>query len=97
MPAPAAAKKKTATLSQCVSAAVSIPDGPPDGTTVVNPAASFAVSVRVPKLKGRPQKGEITAFHSAGVRISHTDDGDLALFLVSPGGRAVALATYRDQ
>jgi hypothetical protein len=39
----------------------------------------------------------ITAFQSAGVRISHTDDGDLSLFLVSPGGRAVALATFRDQ
>jgi subtilisin-like proprotein convertase family protein len=32
-----------------------------------------------------------------GVRISHTDDSDLALFLVSPGGRAVALDTYRDE
>jgi hypothetical protein len=53
--------------------------------------------VSVPKFKGRSQNGTITAFNSAGVRISHTDDGDLALFLVSPGGRAVALATYRDQ
>jgi hypothetical protein len=97
MLAPAAAKKRSATLNQCVSMAVSIPDGPPVGTNVVNPAASFAVSVRVPKFKGEPQNGKITAFHSAGVRISHTDDGDLALFLVSPGGRAVALSTYRDQ
>jgi hypothetical protein len=95
-PAPAAAKIKTATLTQCVSAAVGIPDGPPLGSTAPNPAASFAVPVRVPKFKGRPQDGTITAFHSAGVRISHTDDGDLALFLVSPGGRAIALSTYRD-
>jgi hypothetical protein len=95
-PAPAAAKTKTATLTRCVSGAVDIPDGPPLSGTALNPAASFAVPVRVPKFKGRPQNGTITAFHSAGVRISHTDDGDLALFLVSPGGRAIALATYRD-
>jgi hypothetical protein len=63
----------------------------------VNPAASFAVAVKVPRFKGRRQDGTITAFHSAGVRISHTDDSDLALFLISPGGRAVALATYRDE
>jgi len=97
MPAPAAAKERTATVNQCVSTAVNIPDGPPEGSTAPNPAAYFAISVRVPKFKGKPQDGVITAFQSAGVRISHTDDGDLALFLVSPGGRAVALATYRDQ
>ena len=62
-----------------------------------NPAASFALAVKVPKVKGRPQDGVVTAFHSVGVRIAHTDVSDLALFLVSPGGRAVALATYRDQ
>jgi hypothetical protein len=99
MPAPAGAKtkKKTATVNRCVSSAVNIPDGPSEGTTAPNPAAYFAVSVRVPKFKGKPQNGVITAFQSAGVRISHTDDGDLSLFLVSPGGRAVALATFRDQ
>jgi hypothetical protein len=96
-PASAAAKTKKATFTQCVSAAVNIPDGPPPNSTATNPAGSFAVPVRVPKLKGRLQDGTITAFHSAGVRISHTDDGDLALFLVSPGGRAVALATFRDE
>src|SRR3954454_5762319 len=81
MPAGAVAKAKQATVNQCGSTAVNIPDGPPQGSTAVNPAASFAVPVRVPKFRGRAQNGTITAFHSAGVRISHTDDGDLALFL----------------
>jgi hypothetical protein len=97
LPAVAPAKSKNATVDQCVSAAVTIPDGPPPPFTAANPAASFAVAVKVPKFKGKRQNGTITAFHSAGVRISHTDDSDLALFLVSPGGRAVALATYRDE
>ena len=97
LPSPAAAKKRTARFNRCVSTAIGIPDGPPDGTTVVNPAASFAIPVRVPGFKGRPQNGVIKSFDSAGVRISHTDDGDLALFLVSPGGRAVALSIFRDQ
>lgn len=95
--ASAKTKTKTAQFVQCVSTAVPIPDGPPDDTTAPNPAASFSVFVNTPKFKGRPQSGTVTAIHSAGVRITHTDDGDLALFLVSPGGRAIALATYRDQ
>jgi hypothetical protein len=93
----AAAKRKKATFNQCANAAVAIPDGPLPGTNALNPVASFAVRVKVPKFRGRHQSGVITSFHAAGVRISHTDDGDLALFLVSPGGRAIALATYRDQ
>ncbi|HKH41547.1 MAG TPA: hypothetical protein VKA41_06795 [Solirubrobacterales bacterium] len=97
LPATPGAKTKSAQFTQCVSAAVPIPDGPAPPFTAVNPAASFAVPVRVPKFKGRPQDGVATRLDSVGVRISHTDDSDLALFLVSPGGRAVALATYRDQ
>ena len=97
LPSAAVAKKRTATLNQCISTAVPIPDGPPAGSTVPNPAGYLALPVRVPKFKGKSQDGVITAFQSVGVRISHTDDGDLALFLVSPGGRAVALSTYRDQ
>jgi hypothetical protein len=97
MPASATAKTKKATIDQCVSTAVAIPDGPPPPFTALNPAASFAVAVKVPRFKGKRQDGTITAFHAAGVRITHTDDSDLALFLVSPGGKAVALATYRDE
>jgi hypothetical protein len=96
-PTGAAAKSKKATFNRCVNAAVTIPDGPLPGTNALNPAASFAVRVKVPKFRGRRQSGVVTSFHAAGVRISHTDDGDLALFLVSPGGQAIALATYRDQ
>jgi hypothetical protein len=95
--APAKTKTKTAQVVQCVSTAVPIPDGPPAGGRATNPAASFAIFVGTPRFKGRPQSGTITAFNSAGVRISHTDDGDLSLFLVSPGGMAVALSTFRDQ
>jgi hypothetical protein len=97
LPGVATAKTKKATVDQCVSAAVAIPDGPPPPFTALNPAASFAVAVKVPKFNGKRQNGRITAFHSAGVRIAHTDDSDLALFLVSPGGRVAALATYRDE
>lgn len=97
LPSTAAAKKRTGTVNTCVSTAVTIPDGPADGSNAPNPVASLALPIQIPKYKGRHQAGVITAFGSAGVRISHSDDGDLALFLVSPGGRAVALATYRDQ
>jgi hypothetical protein len=97
LPVSAAAKTKEATVNRCVSTAVGVPDGPPPPFNALNPAASFAVPVQVPRFKRRPQSGVVTAFHSVGVRIAHTDDGDLDLFLVSPGGRAVALSTFRDQ
>jgi subtilisin-like proprotein convertase family protein len=97
MPAPASAKTKTAQFTQCVSTEVPIPDGPPEGSTATNPAASFAIFVNTPKFKGSAQDGTVTAINSAGVRITHSDDGDLALFMVSPGGRAIALSTFRDQ
>jgi subtilisin-like proprotein convertase family protein len=94
--APAGAKTRTKTFNHCVSVAVSIPDGPLNGTTDPNPATYVAIPVMVPKFKGRPQAGVVTAINSVGVRIPHTDDGDLVLFLVSPGGRAIALAASRD-
>jgi hypothetical protein len=97
LPAAVDAKVRHRTHEACVNAAVSIPDGPAPGSAALNPAASLGVFVKVPKFKGRAQSGRITGFNSVGVRIPHGDDGDLALFLVSPGGRAIALATYRDQ
>src|SRR5215813_11022611 len=93
--APAGAKTRTKTFSRCVSVAVPIPDGPA-GSTDPSPDASLAIPVTVRKFKRRPQNGVVTAVNSVGVRISHGDDGDLAIFLVSPGGRAVALSTFRD-
>jgi subtilisin-like proprotein convertase family protein len=97
LPSTAAAKGRTGTYNRCVSTATNIPDGPADGASTPNPAGFFATFVRIPKFKGKPQSGVVTAFNSVGVRIAHTDVSDLALFLVSPGGRAVALSTYRDQ
>jgi subtilisin-like proprotein convertase family protein len=92
---PATAKVKTRVVNECFSTALGIPDGAA-GSTDLNPAASFAIPVSVPRFKGKPQSGVITGFGSVGVRINHSDAGDLALFLVSPGGRGIALATYRD-
>jgi proprotein convertase P-domain-containing protein len=92
---PAAAKTKTKTFNQCVSTGVAIPDQPSSDTDP-RPSASFSIPVGVPKFKGKPQDGVVTAFNSAGVRITHTDDGDLILFLVSPGGKVITLADERD-
>jgi Proprotein convertase P-domain len=98
---PAAAKtvQKTATVNVCASGAVPIPDFPTTsggdpGNSPVSSAA-LAVPVTVPKFKGKPQDGVVTAFNFAGVRITHTFVGDLQLQLVSPGGRVAALAYRR--
>jgi subtilisin-like proprotein convertase family protein len=90
----AAAKTKTATFNQCVSGAVAIPDEP----TAPQPtgSAALAIPVSVPKFKGKQQDGVVTAFSTAGIRISHTDDGDLVLNLISPGGKVVGLGNRRD-
>jgi hypothetical protein len=93
---PAAAKIKTATFNRCASFAIAIPDLGPSSTSP-NPVASFAMRVGVRRFKGKPQDGVVTAINSIGVRINHTDAGDLAMFLISPGGRAITLASYRDQ
>jgi subtilisin-like proprotein convertase family protein len=98
-PATAAAKAKkktvtkTATFSQCVSTSSPIldpPDSTQNGTT-----ASASLAVAVPKFKGKPQDGVVTSITSAGVRITHTADGDLYLNLVSPGGKVIPLASER--
>jgi subtilisin-like proprotein convertase family protein len=97
---PAAAKTKTKSYNLCTSAAVAIPDRPPNtaaGNLQPRPSASFAVPVIVPKVNGKPQDGVVTSFTAAGVRITHTFDSDLSLYLVSPGGRAITLAANRDQ
>src|SRR5262249_51526438 len=91
----ALAKTRTKTFSRCVSVAVPSLAGPA-GNTAPSPDASLASPVTAPRFKRRPQRGVVTAVNSVGVRISHSDVGDLALFLVSPGGRAVALSTFRD-
>jgi subtilisin-like proprotein convertase family protein len=90
---PAAAKTKTKTFDKCVSGGVAIPDEGATGQPT--PSASFSVPVNVPKFKGKPQDGQVTAFTSVDLRITHTFDSDLVLNLVSPGGRVVGLAEQR--
>src|SRR3954452_12629192 len=90
---PAAAKTKakkktvtkTATFNQCVSTASPIDD--PESAL-----ASAAIPVSVPNFKGGVQDGVVTAITSAGVRLTHTSDGDLVITLVSPGGKVIPLA-----
>jgi subtilisin-like proprotein convertase family protein len=97
-PAAAKTKTKTKTFSQCTSFAIPIPDFPDHMATPnapVNSTASASIPVSVPKFKGKPQDGVITALTDVNVRISHTFAGDLVLYLVSPGGRAVNLAYGR--
>jgi hypothetical protein len=95
-PATAAAKTKTktATFAQCVNFAVPIPDFVSGGSGVFS-SATASVPVTVPKFKGKPQDGVVTAFNNAGVRISHTSDSDFLLYLVSPGGKASVLSAVR--
>jgi subtilisin-like proprotein convertase family protein len=88
-PAAAKAKKKTvtktATFNQCVSTTSPISD--PESAL-----ASAVLPVSVPNFKGGVQDGVVTAVTSAGVRLTHTSDGDLVLTLVSPGGKVIPLA-----
>jgi nifR3 family TIM-barrel protein len=88
---PAAAKTKTATFNQCVNIGQAIPEV----ATGPQSSRAFSIPVTVPKFKGKPQDGAVTAFGSAGVRITHTNDNDLQLSLVSPGGRLSTLANRR--
>jgi subtilisin-like proprotein convertase family protein len=91
--APAAAKTvtKTKTAAVCADLGVAIPDGGAAGQAVVG----GSVPVSVPKLRGKPQDGVVTAVNSVGVRLAHAYAGDLTLFLVSPSGKATFLADDR--
>jgi subtilisin-like proprotein convertase family protein len=100
--APATAKKKkrkavtrTATFNQCVDTAAPIAN--PDPVTGNRTAASAVVPVSVPKFKGKPQDGLVTAFNSLGVRITHTFDEDFDVFAFSPSGKAVAISDNADE
>ena len=79
---------KTATVTQCANTSVAIPDNESsDGYVAVGAPVNFTV----PKIKGKPQDGVVTAVNSLGVRITHTFAGDIGLFLVSPSGKAINL------
>jgi subtilisin-like proprotein convertase family protein len=90
-PAAAKTKKKvvtkTATVSQCVNLSSPFLDA--------STPAVAAIPVNVPPVKGIAQSGVVSAVTSAGVRITHTFDGDVVLSLVSPGGRFIALSNNR--
>jgi subtilisin-like proprotein convertase family protein len=101
-PATATAKKvkkrtvtRTAAFTQCVSVSNPIPDRVATTTTPGTSYATAVLPVTLPTFKGAPQDGVVTAFSTAGVRITHTFDSDLDLFLVSPAGKVVDLANNR--
>ena len=97
---PAAAKAKTKTVhktfAQCqnlslsLAAASDMPSPPP------NSSPFYGVAFTVPKTpKGsKPRGGKVTGA-TVGVRITHTFDGDVDVFLISPSGRFVPLVGGR--
>src|SRR3954466_4172369 len=88
---PAAAKAKSVdrAFSQCQN--VALPLGDNSGTTQM-PVRLIAFSVpRTPKRALLPG-GRVTGA-TVGVRITHTFDRDVAIYLISPGGRVVLVDT----
>src|SRR4051794_7953172 len=79
---PAAAKTKTKTFNRCFNVGLPIPD---PAATGPRSSLSFSIPVKVPKFNGGQQNGRVTKFKGAGVRITHTQDRDLQINLVSPG------------
>lgn len=76
-------KTKTATFSRCVDVNAVIPN---EGL------ASGVIQLPVPKNGKKVQDGVVTAVQ-AGIRITHLHSSQLDISLVSPGGKAVALAS----
>jgi subtilisin-like proprotein convertase family protein len=91
-PASAKTVTKTATFNQCVNFAVPIVD--PVQSKLTADVAN--VPVTVPNFKKKRQDGVVTAFSNVGVRISHTDDGDISFMLISPAGKAAVLSSQND-
>ena len=94
---PAAVKSKTAkkSFSHCQDTSlplVAAANSPPPA----NPTPVQQVSFTVPRTpKGsKPRGGKVTGA-SAGVRITHTFDSDVGIYLVSPQGRFIPLAAGR--
>jgi subtilisin-like proprotein convertase family protein len=90
---PAAAKNKAVnrTFSQCQN--VALPLGDNSGTTQL-PVQQIPFTVRRTPKGAQPPGGRVTGA-TVGVRISHTFDRDVAIYLVSPGGRVVLVDTGR--
>jgi subtilisin-like proprotein convertase family protein len=95
--APAAAKSKgkaitkTVTQTQCGNTSVFVPDR--DSSTNTNLTVGAGVNFQVPKFRGKPQDGVVSAVNDASIRVTSTYSGDLILFLVSPGGKAISLSS----
>jgi hypothetical protein len=95
---PAAAKTKTVhkTFAQCqnlglsLAAATDTPSPPPGSSPIRQ------VFFNVPKTpkSSKPRGGKLTGA-TVGVRITHTFDGDVDIFLISPTGRFVPLVGGR--
>jgi subtilisin-like proprotein convertase family protein len=77
---------KAGTFNQCVSVNSQLTD---------HSTTSGSVFINVPKNGKKLQSGTVTGFSIVGTRITHTFGGDLTLTLVSPAGKAVALAIQR--
>ena len=90
--APAAAKNKTKTFNRCFNVGLPIPDR---SETAGRSSLAFSIPVKVPKFNGKQQSGKVTKFNGVGLRINHTNDRDLQINLVSPGGRVSTLANRR--
>jgi subtilisin-like proprotein convertase family protein len=90
-PSAAGAKTKSVsrTVMQCQS--VTLPLGDNQGTTRM-PVQQIAFTIpRTPK-GSRPAGGSVTGA-ALGVRITHTFVRDVAIYLISPGGRIVLVDT----
>jgi subtilisin-like proprotein convertase family protein len=77
---------KTGTFDKCVSINSPILD---------HSTTSESLFLSIPKNGKKSQSGTVTAISAVGTRITHTADGDLSLSVVSPAGKAVALAIQR--
>jgi len=83
---PAAGKTKTKTFTRCYPVAA--------GFLIDKATLGLDMPVSVPKLGKKTQVGKVTGV-TASVRITHTDAQDLLISLVSPAGKAIALAVRR--
>lgn len=84
---PAAAKTvtKTKKFAGCVDVNVPVLD---------RQTSTVSLNIAVPKNGNKAQNGHVKVV-GVGFAIHHTNDADLDISLVSPGGRAVALAMAR--
>jgi subtilisin-like proprotein convertase family protein len=89
---PASAKKKFKTrtvsgaFSQCQNLALPVTDH-----------STHLVQFTVPSpARANPAAGTVGSVSSVGLRLTHTNSDDMAVYLVSPGGRVVPLFLGRD-